>query len=126
MCETRISTGRALDTDETARLCQILQSLSEHAVLPFESLKGEFESQPYQLVGPVQQAPIPEVSFHALVTHWDNKSDFDHWAASPAFATLGEFGPVTSEVFIEFVEVGDRDFMTDDRLQRDWKKASVG
>jgi hypothetical protein len=33
---------------------------------------------------------------------------------------------VTSEVFIEFVEVGDRDFMTDARLQRDWKKASVG
>jgi heme-degrading monooxygenase HmoA len=121
LAETRIYRDRALSPAEIEETIGLLRSLEDFAVVPFETLTGEFEPQPFQLVGPLEIAPSPSATVaYSLFTHWNSASDLRAWERSAGFAALAKLGNVTSEAFIPFAEPNPRPDLRTDRMQRDW------
>jgi hypothetical protein len=70
-CETAIAGGVAASAATIDSLLdRIDQALPPYDPLPFETLAGQYERQPYQFVGPLQEfpqaAPVPLFVAHAL------------------------------------------------------------
>jgi heme-degrading monooxygenase HmoA len=120
LCETRIQRLAALESSELERAAELLAHLTDFGAKPFETLTGEFEAQPYQLVGPLEIAPAADAVLYSLITHWNVLADVQAWEASRYFQELKRFGDVSSDKFVPFVETGKRDFLREDRLHRQW------
>lgn len=121
LAETRIYRDRALSPVEIEETIGLLRSLEDHAVVPFETLTGEFEPQPFQLVGPLEIAPSPSATVaYSLFTHWNSASDLRGWLGSAGYAAVTKLGSMNTEAFIPFAEPNPRPDLRSDRMQRDW------
>lgn len=120
MAETRLHVPALLDAPQNDVVVAALQSLSIAGAERFETLSGEFETQPYQFVGPVEIAPRVEGVMYALITHWQSLESFCSWQQSQTYRNLETIGRMTSEVFKELRETQPRDRLRPDRLQREW------
>jgi heme-degrading monooxygenase HmoA len=124
-CETRLECAAALTEQSLAELKAELEKLPDFGVSRFETLTGHYDPQPYQLVGPLEIVPTTVPAAYSLVTHWHAHADLLRWQASASYRAIGVLGALTSDVFVPFVETGKRDFLRDDRLQRDWSLGST-
>jgi hypothetical protein len=87
----------------------------------FETLTGELEPQPFQLVGPVQEMPQTAPVGYMLLTHWRSADAVRAYLHSSAYGALNDLGEVSSELFVPIVEeAGSRPGLRADGLQRDW------
>jgi heme-degrading monooxygenase HmoA len=120
--ETHLMPPAALEPAQLDPLLDAIHtSLTECGAASFETLTGEFEPQPYQLIGPVEQAPQEAPVKYLLLTHWTSQRDLDRWLGSPCREMLERHGTVTSETFVPIPEPqGSRPHLRDDGLQRDW------
>jgi hypothetical protein len=98
----------------------MLDGIGDAGALPFETLTGEYEPQPYQFVAPVRITPAVEGTMYALITHWSSASAIEVWRESAGYRLLPALGKVSSETFVPAVEDEPRDRLRPDRLQRDW------
>ena len=121
MSETSILVDAALDDTQTKLVRQTLARLGAAGAQPFETLTGEFETQPFQFAGPVQIAPAAESVLYSLITHWSSADHFDAWKSSGFYRALQSLGDVSSELFVPIVETRHREHLRDDKLQRDWE-----
>lgn len=121
MAETRLAMAAPLDTGGLAAATAALSGLAARGASRFETLHGDFEPQPYLLIGPLAIAPAPaEGTLYTLITHWTSIADVAAWQASGDYRALAALGTATTECFIPFVETGTRDRLDAERLQRDW------
>lgn len=124
-CETRINRESALSDSESHSLKSELLRLAELGAKRFETLTGQYDPQPYQLVGPLEIAPASAPVAYSLLTHWSSAADLSRWQESGSYKAIQKLGDVTSDAFLPFVETGAREFLRSDKLQRDWTLASV-
>jgi len=95
-------------------------SLKPNAVLRFETLTGEYEKQPYQFVGPVQEFPPLAPARYLLVTHWANNEALQDWLKSGVIDQLSAYGEISWTVSIPVRhDAGERKYLRVDGLQRD-------
>jgi len=121
MCETRLVTKSPLTSEQLASLKPMLDGIGNAGALPFETLTGEYEPQPYQFVVPVSiVTPAVEGTMYALITHWSSASAIEAWRKSAGYLLLPALGDVSTEIFVPAVEDEPRDRLRPDRLQRDW------
>ena len=125
LCETLIARDTPLTEADKATLKAAAAELQQFKVKQFETLSGQFEPQPYQLVGPLEIAPTPADKLYVMITHWRSPADFVAWQESASYRKLSEFGRVSSEVFVPYAEPEKRDYLRDDKLQRDWTLAKA-
>ncbi len=119
MSETRVLVDAALDGTQIMSVRQALAALGAAGAQPFETLTGEFETQPFQFAGPIQMAPAAENVLYSLITHWSSADRFEVWKTSASYRALQSLGDVSSEVFVPMVETRAREHLRDDKLQRD-------
>lgn len=87
----------------------------------FETVTGEFEENPYQFVGPLQEFPEVAPARYLLLTHWNNLADLEAWLASPGFDRIHEIGDVSTASYLPIYHApGERERLTDDGFQRGW------
>jgi heme-degrading monooxygenase HmoA len=120
MCETRLVTTSPLTSGQLGSLKPMLDGIGDAGALPFETLTGKYELQPYQFVAPARITPTVEGTMYALITHWSSASAIAAWRESTGYRLLPAFGDVSSETFVPAVEDEPRDRLRPDRLQRDW------
>jgi hypothetical protein len=110
---------------EEATLDKILDeivgpSLRKSEALPFETLTGVFEAQPYQFVGPLQEFPALAPTRYLLLTHWPTNDALQDWLRSGVVKELSNYGEVVTNVSIAIKhDAGERKFMREDGLQRE-------
>lgn len=120
LCETRIERSEPLDASAFAALDASLIEVAAFGARQFETLSGDHEPQPWQLVGPLQIAPSDGAVLYSVITHWPSPAHAQRWMASVAYVALGAHGKVESEVFASMPEPGERHGLRADRLQRQW------
>lgn len=120
MCETRVQRSAPLDAMQLDALQAGLGAVQEFGVRRFETLTGDHEPQPWQLVGPLEIAPSDGTVLYSLITHWPSVAHARRWRDSAAYAGLADYGRVESEVFAAMPEPGKRHGLREDRLQRQW------
>ena len=120
LCETLIARDAPLGEADKATLKAAAADLQQFKVKPFETLSGQQEPQPYQFVGPLDIAPMSADKLYVLITHWRSADDLMAWQQSDSYKKLNELGRVSSEAFVPYAEPEHRDFLRDDKLQRDW------
>jgi heme-degrading monooxygenase HmoA len=120
MSETRLFVDTALNDARINRVRQALDELSAAGAVPFETRSGEFEPQSCQFVGPIEIAPLAEKVIYSLITHWSSADHFNAWKASGSYHALQSLGEVSSELFVAMKETQPRDYLRDDKLQREW------
>jgi hypothetical protein len=95
-------------------------SLQEFGALPFETLTGVFEAQPYQFVGPLQEFPALAPTRYLLLTHWPTNDALRGWLHSGVIERLSDHGEVVTSVSVPIKhDRGERNFMREDGLQRE-------
>jgi len=122
-CQTGIHRPGPLDDADAADLVRSLTvALGDLGAPAFETLTGELEPQPFQLVGPVEQMPQTAPAGYLVLTHWRSAGAVRAWLQSPAYGALNDVGEVSSELFIPITEkAGTRPGLRADGLQRDWR-----
>ena len=123
MSETSILVDAALDDTQIDSVRKALAELGAAGARPFETLTGQFETQPFQFAGPVQIAPAADDVLYSLTTHWSSADHFNAWKSSSSYRALQSLGDVSSELFVPMVETRTREHLRDDKLQRDWEWA---
>src|SRR5262249_23312744 len=121
-CQTGIHRPDPLDDADAADLVRSLTvALGDLGAPAFETLTGELERQPFQLVGPVEEMPQSAPVGYLLLTHWRSADAARAYLQSPAYRALNDLGEVSSELFVPIVEqAGSRPGLRADGLQRDW------
>jgi hypothetical protein len=121
-CQTRIHRSEPLDDTGAADLVTTLTSaLTDLGASAFETLTGQVEPQPFQLVGPLQELPESATAGYLLLTHWGSADAAGSYLHSSAYHSLNDLGEVSSEMFIPIIEdAGTRPGLRADGLQRDW------
>jgi hypothetical protein len=121
-CETRIQRAEPLDNDRAAELASSLTAaLPGLGASAFETLTGEHEPQPFQLVGPIEEMPQAAPVSYLLLTHWSSADAAQEYLDSAPYQALKELGEVSSELFVPVAdEAGTRPGLRADGLQRDW------
>jgi hypothetical protein len=95
-------------------------SLNLHGALKIETLTGEFEKQPYQLVGPVQEFPALAPVRYLLITHWATNDALQGWLRTDAVKQLSAYGEISTTISVPIKhDVGERKYLRPDGLQRD-------
>lgn len=95
-------------------------SLREQSALPFETMTGVFEAQPYQFVGPLQEFPALAPARYLLLTHWPTNDALQGWLRSGVITALSDYGEVATNVSIQIKhDPGERKFLREDGLQRE-------
>jgi len=125
--ETAIVPPAAL---EPVRLDAVVRSLTEalprFGTLPFETLEGEFEPQPFQLVGPLEEFPQVAPVRYLLITHWPDAATLAAWQDSAEYRALGELGEVSSQVSVLIRHRrGERNGLNADGSARGWARQAT-
>ncbi|MGQ7932362.1 hypothetical protein [Paraburkholderia sp. D1E] len=120
MSETRLSVDTPLDEEQMKFVQQALGGLDAAGAVQFETLTGEFELRPCQFVGPVEISPAADKMFYSLITHWSSADLFNAWKVSSDYQALQSLGEISSELFVALEETRPRDYLRDDKLQREW------
>ena len=122
LCLTEIAPAPSFDPQKIAGVLSVVEeTLRDLDVPPFETLTGEFESKPYQFVGPLEAAPETMGGHYLLLTHWTSSAALDKWLQSPVSQACEDLGDVTTSVFVPIrEEPGSRSALREDGLQRDW------
>ncbi|HEX3571162.1 MAG TPA: hypothetical protein VHU44_10100 [Acidobacteriaceae bacterium] len=95
-------------------------SLNLHGALRFETLTGEFEKQPYQFVGPIQEFPALAPVRYLLITHWETNDALQGWLKADAVKQLSTYGEISTTISVPIKhDVGERKYLRADGLQRD-------
>jgi hypothetical protein len=121
-CEIAIARQTPIEAGEVDRIMDesVGRSVREYGALPFETLTGVFEAQPYQFVGPLQEFPVLAPARYLLLTHWPTNDALQAWLRSGVIEALSEYGEVTTNVSISIRhDPGERKFMRQDGLQRE-------
>ncbi len=126
MNETRLAMSAPLHDTQLHALQKNLSTLENLGASPFETLTGEYEAQPYQLIGPNEAAPEIGGVFYLLITHWPSPAAADAWKGSSAYKALQELGALTSDTFMALPEAFSRDHLREDKLQREWQLEAHG
>ena len=71
-------------------------SLRKSEALPFGTLTGVFEAQPYQFVGPLQEFPALAPTRYLLLTHWPTNDALQEWLRSGVIKDLSNYGEVVT------------------------------
>jgi heme-degrading monooxygenase HmoA len=122
LCEIAIARQDPLEAPAIDGLLDdiIGPSLRVHQPLPFETLTGEFEKQPYQFVGPLQEFPSLAPVRYLVVTHWVTDDALQGWLRSGVIEQLSVNGGVSSTISVPIKhDVGERNYLRADGLQRD-------
>ncbi|MGP4020789.1 hypothetical protein [Saccharopolyspora sp. 5N708] len=120
--ETAISRDEAMTEDEVAAtLAQLNESLPGFGPRRFETTNGNFEPNPYQFVGPLEEAPQLAPVRYLLLTHWDSTEGAQRWLDSPAAAALDGIGKVASQIFTPLHHAPEeRAGLNADGAHREW------
>lgn len=90
---------------------------------PFETAIGQFEDQPFQFVGPLEEFPQVAPVRYLLLTHWDTEEQLNAWLGSPEMKALDELGTVTTQVSVLIRhEQHERDGLNADGSLRSWSR----
>jgi heme-degrading monooxygenase HmoA len=122
LCELAIARQDLLDQAVIDRILDEIvdPSLKAHGALKFETLTGEFEKQPYQFVGPVQEFPALAPVRFLLITHWATGDALHDWLKSYAVKQLSLYGEVSSTISVPIKhDAGEREYLRLDGSQRD-------
>jgi hypothetical protein len=121
-CEVAIARQTPLEAGTVDKILDEIvgPSLREHGALPFETMTGVFEAQPYQFVGPLQEFPALAPTRYLLLTHWPTNDALQDWLRSGVIKYLSDYGAVATNVSIQIKhDPGERKFMREDGLQRE-------
>jgi hypothetical protein len=122
LCELAIARQDPLDAPAIDNILDeiIDPSLKLHGALNFETLTGEFEKQPYQFVGPVQEFPALAPFRYLLITHWATNDALQGWLSADVVKQLSAYGEISTTVSVPIKhDAGERKFLRADSLQRD-------
>jgi hypothetical protein len=122
LCELAIARQHPLEVAAIDRILDeiIGPSLHVHRPLEFETLTGEFETQPYQFVGPLQEFPALAPVRYLLISHWATSDQLQSWLKSDAVKQLSKEGEVSLTVSVPIKhDAGERKYLRPDGLQRD-------
>ena len=121
-CEIAVARQDALTLVDIDRLLDdsVEPTLKLYEPLPFETLSGEFERQPYQFVGPLQEFPALAPARYLLLTHWRSEATLRSWLDSGIMAALSRVGEVSTAISVPIRHAaGERSYLREDGLQRD-------
>lgn len=126
-CETAIVPEAALDESVVKSTLEALNvALAVNKSLPFETLDGVFEDQPFQFIGPLDEFPVVAPVRYLLNTHWATSEELELWLASSEFAALSELGAVSSQVNVQFRHApGERPSLSADGSRKVWVRPSA-
>jgi hypothetical protein len=121
-CEIAIAGDVAAPAEKIeALLDQIDQEIAAHDAKPFETMTGQFERQPYQFVGPLQEFPQVAPVRYLLLTHWKSADDAVHWLRSPLMTALADLGTVSSAIMMLITHrPGEREGLRADGSHREF------
>jgi len=120
MTETRLVVPSPLSEAQLRALKEILACMADVGASPLETLTGEYEARPYQLIGPNNFTPETSGVFYLLITHWPTPQAAVAWQESTAYKELQRIGAVASDTFMAMPETRPRDHLRADKLQREW------
>jgi hypothetical protein len=123
-CETAIVPEAVLSDGVYAATVEALTAaLPALDALPFETVIGEFEPQPFQFVGPLDEFPKVAPVRYLLITHWNSEADLNAWMASAVCAALSNLGEVTHQVSVLIRhDAGERRGLSTDGSLRSWSR----
>lgn len=123
--ETSIARADPLSQQDFKEVVKLLdESLHAAGAAPYETITGEFEPQPYQLVGPLQEFPKIAPVRYLVAVHWNSFANFDAWLDSAAHATLADFGDIETVPNVPIAHApGERTNLTADGTHRQWVRA---
>ncbi|MBO0873107.1 MAG: hypothetical protein J2P19_06900 [Pseudonocardia sp.] len=123
-CETAIVPEAALDaTTAAAVFASLSEALPRFGPRPFETLAGQFEPQPFQFVGPLEEYPQVAPIRYLLLTHWDDAKTLDNWLGSAQMKALDDLGEVTTDVHVLIRHrPGERKHLNEDGSHRGWSR----
>jgi hypothetical protein len=85
-----------------------------------QTLTGQFEKQPYQFVGPIQEFPAMAPARYLLITDWATNEALQHWLKSGVIDQLSAYGETRWALSIPIRhDPGERDYLRADGPQRD-------
>ena len=121
-CEVAIARQTPIEAGTLDKILDeiVAPSLRESGALPFETLTGVFEAQPYQFVGPLQEFPALAPTRYLLLTHWPTNDALQGWLRSGVIEDLSDYGEVVTNVSVAIKhDPEERKFMREDGLQRE-------
>lgn len=127
-CETAIVPQEPLSQAVMDSTMETLtDALGRLAASPFETLVGEFEPQPFQFVGPLEEFPQVAPVRYLLLTHWETEAGLKAWLESAEMDALSELGAVTNDVHVLITHApGERDGLDPSGAQRGWSRHAAG
>jgi heme-degrading monooxygenase HmoA len=129
LSETAIMPSAALDAEALAAIVAALtEALTRYDAMPFETLPGQFERQPFQLIGPVKGFPQdPAPIRYLLISQWQSADRLTSWLESAEYAALDELGEVTNQVnLLVRHQSGEREGLNADGSLRGWSRHTAG
>jgi hypothetical protein len=121
-CEVAIARQTPIEAGTVDKIMDeiVAPSLQQYGALPFETLTGVFEAQPYQFVGPLQEFPALAPTRYLLLTHWPTNDALQGWLRSGVIEDLSDYGEVVTNVSVAIKhDPEERKFMREDGLQRE-------
>ena len=120
--ETSIVPAEVLPEERVHALVATLSSaLPGYDTLPYETLPGVFEAQPFQFIGPIEEFPQVAPVRYQLNTHWPDQRHLDKWLAGPEMAELATLGTLTHDVGVQiYHEQHEREGLNADGSARGW------
>jgi hypothetical protein len=126
-CETAIASETAAPAEKIdALLDQLTEEIGRFDTLPFETLAGHYERQPFQFVGPLQEFPQVAPVRYLLLTHWHTKRDAERWLQSAAVKALAQLGTISSTLNVLIVhKPGEREGLRADGTHREFGQLAM-
>jgi hypothetical protein len=121
-CEVAIARQTPIEAGTVDKIMDeiVAPSLQQYGALPFETLTGVFEAQPYQFVGPLQEFPALAPTRYLLLTHWPTNDALQGRLRSGVIEDLSDYGEVVTNVSVAIKhDPEERKFMREDGLQRE-------
>lgn len=121
-CEIAIAGDVAAPLEKIeAVLGQIDQEIAVHNPRPFETMTGDYEPQPYQFVGPLQEFPQVAPVRYLVLSHWHSAADAERWLRSPVITALADLGTVSSAIMVLITHrPGEREGLRADGSHREF------
>jgi hypothetical protein len=120
LCETAILRDSNFSKSESDEVENILTSLSEMGIVPYQTLAGETIARPYLLGELAGNTPTRENFRYILLSYWPSTAVCDRWVDSRAYRELGSFGALVSNSYQIIPERRPRMMLRPDRMQREW------